>query len=516
MIPYIILGLATGSVYSIAALGLVITYTTSGIFNFGHGAVAAVGAFVFYALRTQTGLPWPLAAVIAVVSVALAGGVLMERLAVVLQRVDLTLRVVATVGLFVMIQAAAVLLYGGSPRYVSQYLPTHSFAVFGARISVGQIILFVLAFVAAVGLELFFRRTRLGTAMRGVVENAPLVELYAIRPGRVQTYAWIIGAGVAALSGVLLVPTLGLDATLLTLLVVQAFGAAAVGAFSSLPLTYVGGLVVGVVAAMATKLVATVPSLSQLPAGIPFLILFCILLVVPKRKLADFTAGESRELLRRRNAIPTNWRYAGMAVGVGLLLTVPVIAGSRQLEWINAMALAVVFFSLNLLVRTSGQLSLSHAAFAAVGASTFAHLSHGVGLPWLLAVLIAGLVTVPIGVVLAVPAIRLSGVYLAVATFGFGILVAQTGYFTFLMFGSGGTLAASRPSGFESDRNYYYLVLAFAFAAWALTAIIWRIRLGRLLRALAGSPTALEANGTSVNLTRVLVFAISALMAGVS
>jgi ABC-type branched-subunit amino acid transport system permease subunit len=173
----------------------------------------------------------------------------------------------------------------------------------------------------------------------------------------------------------------------------------------------------------------------------------------------------------------------------------------------------VIYSSLHLLVRTSGQVSLAQAGLAAVGAATFSQFSAGV--PWLVAVLLAGLVAAPVGALVAIPAIRLSGLFLALATFGFGLLLEKVFYRTDLMFGANGTAPAPRPAMFAGDTAYYYVLLAFAVAAMLLVATIGRSRLGRLLRAMADSPTTLSTLGLGVNVTRVTVFVISAFLAGV-
>jgi ABC-type branched-subunit amino acid transport system permease subunit len=120
----------------------------------------------------------------------------------------------------------------------------------------------------------------------------------------------------------------------------------------------------------------------------------------------------------------------------------------------------------------------------------------------------------------AIPAIRLRGVYLAVATFGFGLLLQQVFYTKSFMFGGYGQLKAPRPElfglDFTSDTGFHYVAVVIAVAALGLKFLIQRSRLGRLLRALAGSPVALETYGASVNLTRVLVFCISAFFAGIA
>src|SRR3954454_17674881 len=108
-----------------------------------------------------------------------------------------------------------------------------------------------------------------------------------------------------------------------------------------------------------------------------------------------------------------------------------------------------------LLVRTSGPTSLCHAWRSAVRASSFSHFAHGAGLPWGLALLLAGLVAAPVGALVAVPAIRLSGIYLALATFGFGVLPQQLVSRTRFMFGRNGPLPVPRPAGFEGDTAFY-------------------------------------------------------------
>jgi ABC-type branched-subunit amino acid transport system permease subunit len=182
----------------------------------------------------------------------------------------------------------------------------------------------------------------------------------------------------------------------------------------------------------------------------------------------------------------------------------------------NLLAFSLIFLSLGLLVSTSGQISLCHAALAALGATTFSHLTHGAGMPWLLALLLAGLATVPLGAIVAIPAIRLSGIYLALATFGFGILMERVVYPTALMFGGRGFRLAPRPTLGGTDKGFYFVTLAVVVVACVAVFLLIRGRLGRMLRALGDSPTALVTHGLSVNVTRVLVFCLSAALAGVA
>jgi ABC-type branched-subunit amino acid transport system permease subunit len=182
----------------------------------------------------------------------------------------------------------------------------------------------------------------------------------------------------------------------------------------------------------------------------------------------------------------------------------------------EAMVFVMVFQSLNLLVRTSGQVSLCQAGFVAVGAAAFSHLAVGAGVPWLLALLLAGLIAAPVGAIVAIPAIRLSGLFLALATLGFGLCLAQLFYPASYMFGVSGSLATPRPGGLASDKEFYYVCAGFALASCLLIAAIDRSRLGRLLRAMADSPTSLATLGLTVNITLVAVFCVSAFIAAVA
>jgi branched-subunit amino acid ABC-type transport system permease component len=517
-LPFVVAGLTTGSLYSIAALGLVLTYKTSGIFNFAHGAVAAAAAYAFFELHERNGVPWPIAGILCVFVFAPLAGVATERLARGLTSAPISARIVGTVGLLIAVQGTLTAIFGPGSLNFSQFLPTRAFGVLGVNVGFDQVIAFVIAAAAAAGLYAFFRYSRVGVAMRGVVDNPDLLDLAGTNPTRVRTQAWIIGNSFAALSGILLAPKLGLDATLLTLLVVQAFGAAAIGRFESLPLTYLGGLVVGVGGALATKYVADFPNLGGFPSSFPFIVLFGVLLLTPKGRLTETTVRR-RLGQGARGVLPRGWVWGGrVALAVAALL-VPTLVGAKLPVYTNGLIFVLIFLSLNLLVRTSGQVSLCHAAFAAIGATTFSHLASGLGLPWVLALVGAGLAAVPVGAIVAIPAIRLSGLYLALATFGFGLLVERMVFGTGLMFGKTGNRVSPRPDfgvDLTSDKAFYFVCLAVVVVGCAAIVVIHRSRLGVLLRAMADSPVALATHGLSVNITRVLVFCISAFIAGVA
>jgi branched-subunit amino acid ABC-type transport system permease component len=518
LLPFLIGGLVTGSLYGMAGLGLVLSYRTSGVFNFGHGAIAAGAAFVFYSLHFTYGWPWPLAGLVTVATFAVVVGWIMERITRGLGDVPEAVVVLATVGILLAVQGLLFLQYGSSSRPFAEFLPTSGFSVAGVNVSWSQVISFGVATASAVVLYLFLQRSRLGVAMRAVVDNPTLVALSGDRPLRVRQAAWAIGCGFAAMSGILLAPTLSLDAGLLTLLVIQAFGACALGLFSSLPRTYLGGLGVGLVAAMATRYLTDRPW-NGLPPAVPFLILVAVLLVVPARRFPARRAT-TRRVVNERPPVPFRRAALFTVAGLATLVAVPAVVGNRLPLWTAGVTNVLIFASLALLVWTSGQISLCHASFVALGASTMGHLTSGAGVPWAMALLLAGLLTVPIGLLVAVPAIRLSGVYLALATFGFALLMQQVMYPSAWMFGFDLSASTSRPRLGRFDTadptTLYYAVLLVVAVSVAVIVVIGRSRLGRLLRAMAETPTMLMTHGLGVNTSRLLVLAISAFFAGVA
>jgi branched-subunit amino acid ABC-type transport system permease component len=520
-LPFIVAGITNGSIYGMAAVGLVLTYKTSGIFNFAHGSQAALGAYLMYEFRERVGMPWPLAMVLALLLAGVVAGLLLERGAYGLASCSLAARVTATVGLLVFIQGVLIAVFGAASVPVRPFLSQKVYSLGGTNVRVEQLIDVAVIFLAVAGLYLFFTRAKLGLAVQAVVDDPALLGLAGTSPVAVRRFSWLVGSCFAALSGMLLAPTLALDARLLTLLVFFAFGAAAVGAFSSLPLTYLGGIGLGLAASLTTKVIGEMKvtgPIQSLPANMPFIVLFVALLVIPTRKLVE----RGNQVVRRPlPPVVLSRRGLALTTGVGLAvaLVVPHVVGARLPIYITGLAYVILFASLGLLVRTSGQVSLCHIAFAAVGASTAAR-AVSVGFPWPLAVLVGGLVAIPIGALLAIPAIRLSGVYLAIATFGFGLVIQRLFYSSMLMFGGRFEIRSPRPhlGGLHThtDVGYYHVVLAVTVACLAVMVLVRRSRMGRLLRAFADSPTAVDANGTNTNELKVLVFSIAAFFAGIA
>jgi len=217
-LPFIIVGLSTGGVYAIASLGLVLTYRTSGVFNFAHGAIGMFAAYGFYSLRQH--VPTAVAAFLAICVIAPILGIAIDRLLFRrLQGAVSATYVVASLGLLVALQGVVVGVYGAATRRIQPILPTRTYELVDLQVGLDQTLVVVIAVASGIGLIVFFRATRLGLQTRAVVSDRSLSGLTGVNASNVTTLSWMLGSAFAAGAGILFAPFIGLDSLLLTLLV---------------------------------------------------------------------------------------------------------------------------------------------------------------------------------------------------------------------------------------------------------------------------------------------------------
>jgi branched-subunit amino acid ABC-type transport system permease component len=520
LLPFLVIGVTTGSVYALSALGLTLTYRTTGIFNFALGAIGSASAYIFYDLTTNAHLSWPVAAAICVLGLGTFAGLGLERLGHVLVRVDVPVRIVATVGLMVAINALIIVRYGAGSLTFPTFLPTNLHSIIGTEVPSSEIITVVLVLAVTVALTLVLKFTRFGSSTRAVVDDPELLALTGTNPDRVRRASWVLGTTFAAAAGILAASSLGtLDPTLLTLLLIDAIGAAAIGAFQSVTLTYVGGLAIGVIAALATKYIAGGSGLlAGLPSSVPIIVLLLALVVVPRDRLLSRTRTIVQTATSRvRAKAPLRRELVGIVAFFVLAAFAPnILGGARVLALTGTAVYAILFLSLALLVNLAGQISLCQFGLAAIGAATFSKLAASAGVPWVPALILAGLMAVPVGAVVALVAVRLSGLFLALATLATGVLLEGMFYGTNLMFTQQQSIPSPRPSFAQGDLAYYHVTVVALGLCTALVIWVERGQLGRLLRGLSESPTTMTAHGTDVRVTKLLVFCLSAFIAGIA
>src|SRR5205085_3663310 len=231
---FVIGGLGFGGIYAFAALGLVLIFKTSGVVNFAFGAMATVVTLTLWSLLNHAGLPfagaWVLAMVIAMLIGGFANGVLMRRI----ERSAVLVQIVLTLGLLILIEGLAGVLWGYGPKSIPQPLSGKSVNVASFLITPND--LFIIGLTVGVGLLLFvvFEWTRVGLAMRAIAADREVASLMGIRTNLYVTGSWAAGTALSGIAAILVAPSLGLEPTMMDQVAVFAFAAAIVGGFGSL------------------------------------------------------------------------------------------------------------------------------------------------------------------------------------------------------------------------------------------------------------------------------------------
>jgi branched-chain amino acid transport system permease protein len=394
-----------------------------------------------------------------------------------------------------------------------------------------RIITVALALVIALVLRTLLYRTRLGIAMRAVVDNRSLAGLNGARPGVISGASWALGCMTAAIAGILIAPETGMVVENLTLIIVIAFAAAAIAQLKSLPWAFVGGMIIGLAQAFSSQFLAFGKDFSYANDAIPAIILLAAVLFLPQARLET----GSLRLTRRTERLTKPWEAGlGAVVIIGLITAwangwIPWFSGThfgqRTPVWLGRGAgfivIGLIMLSLVPLIGWAGQVSFANFAIAGFGAAMFAHVGgqHGqaLGLVWVV------LICAPLGVAVAVPVLRLKGLYLALATMGFAeiadrILFRHPAVISQVKQGNIYQplhLFGFRISSDAADRKAFVIFLAVAFGLlFFLLEMLRRSRWARRWIAMADSPAASATIGMNLTTSKIVVFALSGAMAG--
>jgi len=514
LLTFTIIGIFTGAAYAIAASGLVLTYSTTRIFNIAHGAFGMVMSFVFWDFSQRQHLPAGVALALVLLVVAPASGLFVQRyVARGLGDAPVSVSLVVTVGLFVGLIGLAQQIWPPAPRTVPPFFDSSGFTAAGVYVTYHQVITIMLSAVVALGLFLLLNHTRVGTAMRASVDNPDLLRLFGGRPTVVASLAWAIGTSLAALAGILLTPVIGLNYYELTLLVINAYAAAMLGRLKSLPLTFAGAMSLGLLQSYAVAYLPTTGGLSGLRAVIPTVFLFAVIVAMPQ---AQLRIGQVKGLV----AAPVPGLRKSLVAGAVFLVVAAMVTSSLSNSHVllagTAATYAMVMLSLVLLTGYGGHVSLAQFTFAGVGALAYAKLDT----PSLAGLVLAAVITAAVGALVALPVLRLTGLYLALSTLAFGVLMDKLVFQADFAFGFNGSLPAERASvlgvDIGSERPYVVLMCLFFVAMGILLLQLRRGTLGRILIAMRDSPAACGTLGLNMRWFRVALFGGSAGMAGLA
>jgi branched-chain amino acid transport system permease protein len=545
----ILQGTPPGAVYALIALGFVLTYKTSGVFNLAFGAQAYISAAMYF--KARNAWEWEIlpAFVLSVVVLAPAIGLLLERLIFRhLRTASAVSKLVVAIGLSVGLPALFELVAdftpvaGSTPEGIVPDGGSVYYDPFGVYpFSRDELVQLGMALAGMALLGALFKFSSLGLSMRAVVESPRMAELNGIDSNRVSAFAWALSSFFAGLAGVLIAPRFNtLVAPDFFSLVVVAIAAAAVGRLVSLPRALLGGLGLGIFIALFTTFLPrwtdTLPWLEplqdNLTPAIPFLVLFGIFALWPAiRRGTDATdplssvdppppglIGATRS---RTLTIVTR------VFGVTFLTSVALVVFSRADDfWIflvtQAVVLSTIYLSITVITGLAGQISLCQGTFAAIGGFTVFQLADRYQMSVLTAAVVGAGIAALAGALVALPVLRLGGVWLAIATLAFAFFFdAVVVKFSWVGGGETALLQGTRvprptlgPWDFADDTSF--LVLAIVVFVLVSLAVI-QLRegtVGRTLRAIQGSEVAAQSIGIAPAKARIIAFAVSAFIAG--
>jgi branched-chain amino acid transport system permease protein len=256
-IQYVVSGLAFGGIYALAALGLVLIFKTSRVVNFAFGAMATVTTLILWSLFARAGVPFALAWILAMGVAALIGGSTSSLLLRRVERSPVLIQIALTLGLLILIEGLAGVLWGYAPKNLPQPLSGQPVSLASFLITPNDLFIIGLTVVLGIALAVVFQFTRIGLAMRAIAADREIAALMGVRTRRYVTAAWAVGTALSGVAAILVTPTIGLDPTMMDEVAVFAFAAAIVGGFGSLLGAVVGGFLIGVASNLIAAYVST-------------------------------------------------------------------------------------------------------------------------------------------------------------------------------------------------------------------------------------------------------------------
>jgi ABC-type branched-subunit amino acid transport system ATPase component/branched-subunit amino acid ABC-type transport system permease component len=550
----LISGLVAGAIYSLYACGLTLTVSATGIYNLAFGAFAFVGGLTFFEASSGYIPRWA-AFIVTVFVAAPLGGLFFEQFVFrKLARVPEVARLMGTIGILVGLPALSVEIVdilgndvhmglasisqaysvpgiGPEPPHIFHFLKT-------GTLTSDQLIVLIVTAVAVAAVWLLMTKTRMGLMTRAVVDRSTLASTRGISPKYTSRVTWVLSSMLAALAGVLAGPIFGLSVDSVLDFVVAGSAVVVVARFRSLPIAMIGGLALGALSAMIATYGNDVPLFKTLLKDVPgssasvVYVALLVALLIRGRERAR-VAGVSAVA----EPVPNNyladlprWRQAWpwvAACGAILLWGTDAIpwshvqaGGLEQLLIIQALGLAVVFLSFNVVVGQLGVASMAQATMVTTGALMAGIIAghHLLGGNFIVCMLAAGLAAALIAAVIALPAFRLGGLALALATLALGLIADQALFQVNALsnFGNGWNLTRPILGPINFTNNKSFIVLLFLFLGGALLVVnnIRRSKTGRAILAVRFAPAAASASGISTRRAIVSAFAISGFLAG--
>lgn len=547
LVVFVLLGLGPGALIAGIALALVVQYRGSGVINLSTGAIATLGAYGYFGLKTDGGILWvdlggPMStgpALLVTIALCVVLGIVLDRIVFRPLRTATPLaKLIASLGLLLTLQAIFLLKYGNvgsQPPAVLPNGPEDSVEVFGIPIPLDRFYLTGIVVVAAIALTFLYRFSSFGLATRAAAESEENAMAFGLSPQRLSMANTVFATVLAGLFGVLAAPTSTLDPTTIVLAVVPALGAALLAGFASFGIAAGVGIAMGIVQSvliyLQTKGWFPTAGGSPLPGVAPLVFFLVIIIALFVRGASLPTRGA---VLEQRLPIAPEARRilipALVLTAIGVVATIFLPFDYRAALSLSLIGV-ILCLALVVIVGFVGQASLVHVALAGIGAFAVAKLTIKTGIPFPLAPLLAVLIAMLFGLAAAVPALRVRGVSLAILTLAAAVALEQFVFnnSTFGQDSASGAVPAPEIFGLSLGPNadfpgwdgnvpspvsgLYVLVLTTLIAV--AVASLRRTTFGRQMLAVRSNERSAAAAGISVRNVKITAFAISSAIAGI-
>jgi ABC-type branched-subunit amino acid transport system permease subunit len=553
-LAYLEIGVSSGLVYGLLALGLVMVYKGSRVLNFAHpyfGLQAAFNCWWFTShgvLFGRTIVPFKadsngrvfVALLIALLLAGLNGYVIEHSIIRRLRQAPRLIVLVATIALAQGTVGGVTLLFtrdegrrasASAAKHIPVILSGLHFTI-GSRVVTGaDIQILIAAPVLCIATALFFRYTKFGVAIRAAAENGEAARLLGISADRVSSFTWVAGSLLAAIAGILITQSRGVldPATLSTGFLVRGLAVALVGGLTSLPGAVIGGLLVGVAEAMSQLI-------TNNQQGVPETLLFVVIVaVLAFRPGGLFGQREETEdkvaFVPALKDLPARLKGTSAAKGIriigyvisAVILSIGVFTSPKTTTILTEVVLiGLVGVSLTVLMGYAGQISLGHWGLAGVGAFALGNMFQRMHIPFVLSLPLVVVVGMALSLLIGLPALRIRGLYLAVVTLGFN-LAAEFFIFRHKLIGNGTAGIIIQPPKLgpfdldaPSQRPLYVLSVICLLLSMIVAANLARSRTGRGFYALRENEKAAATLGVRLTKYKLLSFAVSGGMASLA
>ena len=516
-------GVLVGVIYALIALGFSLVYRVTNIINLAQGAFCVLGALVAYKLQVDWGWNLPVAAILALATVALAGLVIGWGAFVPgLSRLSNANMLMLTAGLLTLFEGLMLVTWGSQPYALPPFTGIAPVSVLGVLVPTQGF--WIIGTAAAIIATLWYllARTTFGQALRACAENPTAATLMGVSVWRMQLFSFVLAATIGAMAGIVTAPTTSLQFDTGRLFTISGFVAVAIGGIGSFPGAVAGGLLLGIVTQLATAYLSSLFS-NAIALGL-------LLVVLLWRPSGLIRAG----VVRRQDVRdePRVWKHVTRlqprviwtAAGVGLilLLALPSIVQPGILSGlVIAGILFIALMGLDVVMGYAGQVSLGQAGFMAIGGYTAGHLATRYGVSPLWGTLAGAGLSLVAALALSVITLRLRGLYLALATLAFGLLIDSCAVgMTDITGGPSGMVGIPSFSigslDFGTPMAMYYLVVVLIVVLLLLLGDMLRSSVGRALKAVRTDQMAAAALGIDVARCKLIAFSISAVLASLA